>query len=248
MNEGWVKVYRDFTKWEWYSDIKIARVFIHLLLTVNHKAARWKGIDIQPGQRIVSRESLAKETGLGIQEVRTALNKLKSTSEITIETTSKFTIISLVNWRKYQRGEVDTNQVTNQQINQQLTNVQPAPNQQVTTNKNEKNEKNDKNEKNINYSTFFSVDVEKFSNKQQKHCYGRFNNVLLTDGEVAQLKARFGSGYTEKLERFSHGLELKGYTYNNHYLAMLEWFGKEESPEEDILLMNMANVPVFRLE
>ena len=66
MQNGWVKVYRDFTRWEWYSDIKIARVFFHLLLTVNHKATRWQGIVIQPGKRVVSKPILAKETGLSV--------------------------------------------------------------------------------------------------------------------------------------------------------------------------------------
>ena len=247
MQNGWVKVYRDFTRWEWYSDIKIARVFFHLLLTVNHKAARWKGIDIQPGQRVVSRENLAIETGLGIQQVRTALNRLKSTGEITIETTNRFTVISLVNWQKYQSAESEDNQQFNQRTNQQLTSNQPAVNQQLTTNNNDNNNKKEKNEKNINYSTFLSDDVENILGKEQKKRYGRYNNVLLTESEARQLKAKFGASYHEKLENFSHNLELKGYRYNSHYLAMLQWYGADTPPEDDIILMDMHIVPKFKV-
>ena len=57
------------------------------------------------------------------------MDKLKSTNEITIETSSKGTIIQVVNYAKYQ---LSTNESTNEQ---------PTNNQQVTTNKNEKKER-----------------------------------------------------------------------------------------------------------
>ena len=244
MDGGWIKVYRDFTKWEWYSDIKIARVFFHLLLTANHKAVEWKGIVIQPGQRMVSLQGLADETGLTIREVRTVLKKLENTNDVTSKTTNKFTLISIVNWRKYQTDSF----YTDTQNDIPVTNKRQTNDNQITTNKNEKNEKKEKNEKNINISTFLSDAVESFSEKEQKHCYGQYNNVLLTDSEVSQLKARFGSSYKEKLDSFSYGLELKGYRYNNHYLAMLKWYGDEKPEREDVLLMNMDKVPVFNVE
>lgn len=247
MQDGWVKMYRRFTKWEWYSDIKVSRLFLHLLLTANHKAARWKGTEIQPGQRLTSREILAKETGLGIQEVRTALNKLKSTNEITVNATSRYTLISIVNWRKYQNIDFETNPMINQNTNQKLTIVQPAINQQLTTNNNDNNNKKEKNEKNIYISTSFSDAVENFSSPEQKHIYGQYKNVFLTDSDISQLKARFGNSYIEKIEALSEGLELKGYKYNNHYLAIIRWFGTDFTlkPQEDVLLANMDVVPVF---
>ena len=247
MQNGWVKVYRDFTRWEWYSDIKIARVFFHLLLTVNHKATRWQGIVIQPGQRVVSKPILAKETGLSLQEVKRVFERLKSTGEITCQATRKFTVISIVNWRKYQDAEWNSNQHLNLQINSQTTDSQPTANRQPTTNNNDNNNKREKNEKNINYSTFLSDDVENILEKQQKQRYGRYNNVLLTAEEVSQLKARFGSGYREKLENFSHSLELKGYRYNSHYLAMLQWYGADSPEEDDVVLMDMHIVPKFEI-
>ena len=239
MQNGWVKVYRDFTRWEWYSDIKTARVFFHLLLTVNHKAARWKGIDIQPGQRVVSMQHLADETGLSIKEVRNAINKLKITNDVETKGASKYTLISVVNWRKYQDGDLF--------VGEQKASNGPTKGEQWATNNNDNNNKKEKNEKNINYSTFLSDDVENILGKEQKQRYGRYNNVLLTESEASQLKARFGSGYAEKLENFSHSLELKGYRYNNHYLAMLQWYGADAPPEDDIILMDMHIVPKFEI-
>ncbi|MCI6393248.1 MAG: hypothetical protein MR822_02005, partial [Bacteroidales bacterium] len=43
---GWLKLFRCFTEWEWYSDTNTVRLFLHLLLRVNYRERRWKGIII----------------------------------------------------------------------------------------------------------------------------------------------------------------------------------------------------------
>jgi hypothetical protein len=127
---GWIKIHRQILDWEWYSDNNAFRIFMHLILKANHKEKRYKGIELNCGSVITSRDILSLETGLSVQQIRTALDKLKSTNEITIETSSKGTIIQVVNYAKYQ---LSTNESTNEQ---------PTNNQQVTTNKNEKKERN----------------------------------------------------------------------------------------------------------
>jgi DNA-binding transcriptional MerR regulator len=129
---GWIKIHRQILEWEWYSDNNSFRVFLHLLLKANHKQKRYKGLELKIGSIITSRDILAIETGLSIQQIRTALDKLKSTNEVTIKTSSQGTIIEVVNYAKYQL-------VTNE-----LTIKEPTSNQQVTTNKNVKKEKNEK--------------------------------------------------------------------------------------------------------
>lgn len=77
--EGFISLHRKILDWEWYDDINVFRLFTHLLLTANWTTAKWHGIEILPGQRITSRETLSKETGLSTQQVRTALKKLQET-------------------------------------------------------------------------------------------------------------------------------------------------------------------------
>ena len=121
--------------WEWYKDCHVKDVFIHLLLRANHQDNRWQGIVVKRGQIITGRKSLAEELGFSEQSIRTSLNKLKSTNEITIKTTKKYSLITIVNYEKYQTYDLEsTNKSTNE-----LTNNQPTTNQQLTTNKNEKN-------------------------------------------------------------------------------------------------------------
>ena len=57
----------------------------------------------------------------------------------------------------------------------------------------------------------------------QKHKYGKYKNVLLTDEEIKQLREKLPKDWEKWIETFSEGLELKGYKYNNHYLAILQW-------------------------
>lgn len=129
---GWIKIHRQIIDWEWFTDTTTFRVFLQLLLKANHKEKKYRGMVLKVGTIITSRDILAFETSLSVQQVRTALDKLKSTNEITIKTSSQGTIIEVVNYAKYQI------------VTSEVTNKQPTSNQQVTTNKNDKKEKNEK--------------------------------------------------------------------------------------------------------
>ena len=126
---GWVKLHRQILEWEWYSDNNCFRLFLHLLLKANHKERRFKGMELEIGTIVTSRDLLARETGLTGQQIRTALNKLISTNEITSVSSSQGTIIQIVNYEKYQ---IATNEITNEQ---------PTSNQRITINNNVKNNK-----------------------------------------------------------------------------------------------------------
>lgn len=129
---GWIKIHRQIIDWEWFTDTTTFRVFLQLLLKANHKEKKYRGMVLKVGTIITSRDILAFETSLSVQQVRTALDKLKSTNEITIKTSSQGTIIEVINYAKYQL------------VTSEVTNKQPTSNQQVTTNKNDKKEKNEK--------------------------------------------------------------------------------------------------------
>jgi hypothetical protein len=130
---GWIKIHRKVLDWEWYDDANTFRLFMHLILKANHKDRSYRGVMVNTGSLLTGRELLSKETGLSIQQVRTCLERLKSTNEITIKSTKQGTIIQIVKYKDYQ---IATNEITTKQ---------PTSNQRVTTNKNVENEKNEKN-------------------------------------------------------------------------------------------------------
>lgn len=114
--------------WGWYQDSVVKDLFLHFLLTASFKDFIWMGRKMKAGQLVTGRKKLAEELGFSEQQIRTAIEKLKSTKEITTETTNKYTIITVVNWADYQsEDERTTNNLTNEQPtnNQQITNKQP---------------------------------------------------------------------------------------------------------------------------
>lgn len=68
--------------------------------------------------------------------------------------------------------------------------------------------------------------------KPPKNKYGEYKNVLLSQNDLEKLKAKWPNSYLEKIEELSRGIELKGYKYKNHYLAILEW-NKEKAPDSE---------------
>jgi DNA-binding transcriptional regulator YhcF (GntR family) len=111
-----VKINRSMLKWEWYHNVPTRVVFLHLLLSANWMPGKFQGYDVPPGDVVTSTKNLAVATGLSIQQVRTAISNMESTGEVTSRATSKFTIITLVNWAKYQTGQqADNKRSTNDQ-------------------------------------------------------------------------------------------------------------------------------------
>lgn len=147
-----IKVYRKFMEWEWYTDVNTKTLFIHCLLRANWKPGRWKGINYNAGEFITSLPSLADESGLSIQQVRTSLDKLISTGEITSKTTDSVTgkkltknrIITINNWNAYQGDNSQVNSQTNSEPNSQATGKQQDSNSRYKKYKNNKEDKNNK--------------------------------------------------------------------------------------------------------
>ena len=105
---GFVKIHRKLIQWGWYTDNVVKGVFIHILLTASFKEMAWQGRKILPGQLIASASRIGADLGFSRQQVRTALSKLESTGEIIVETTNKYTIITVTNWDEYQRLDEET--------------------------------------------------------------------------------------------------------------------------------------------
>jgi DNA-binding transcriptional MerR regulator len=130
---GWIKIHRKFLDWEWFNKSEAVHLFMYLVLKANHKDGQWQGIDIKKGQFVTSFGKISSDTGISLQTIRTLLKKFEKTNEINIQTTNKFTIVTLCKYECYQQE--------NEPTNTQLTNEQQTTNKQLTTNKNNKNEK-----------------------------------------------------------------------------------------------------------
>lgn len=146
--EPFVKLFRKFLDWEWYSDINTSRLFLHLLLSANWKDGSFKGMTIKRGQLVSSTSNLSEKTSLTVNEVRTALKHLKSTGEITSKSYTKFTVFTVVGYDLYQavnkqNDTENTNEITSQETSK-ITNEAQTINELLTTIEDLKNSKNDK--------------------------------------------------------------------------------------------------------
>lgn len=153
MDNWYIKIHRKILDWEWYDDINTKILFLHILLKANWEDKNRHWIEIKRWEFITSLEKLSTETWLTIQQIRTSINKLKSTHEITYKSTNTYSIIKAINYDNYQ-----------QQITSELTNQQQTNNKQVTTTKELKELKELKEDNNIIY-TEQSSKKEKIKNE-----------------------------------------------------------------------------------
>lgn len=143
MCNGWIKLHRKILDWEWFTSPSTLQLFIYLLLRANKEDKKWRGILIKRGQLVTSVATISEETKLSTQQVRTSLNRLKSTNEITSKTTNRFTLVTVCKYESYQLYE-EAEQQTKQQALQQTNNKQITNKQQQL--KNNKNIRNNKKE------------------------------------------------------------------------------------------------------
>lgn len=136
MNDTYIKLYRKITDWEWYTDINTKVLFIHILLRASATGRRFRGEEVPIGSFTTSIEILASETGLSARQVRTALDKLKKTGEITVKTTNQFTQILVIKWGDYQ-SFVELN-------DKRMTNERQTDDKRMTTIKESKESKESK--------------------------------------------------------------------------------------------------------
>jgi hypothetical protein len=131
MHRGYIKLHRKILDWEWFDESLTFWFFIHLLFLANWETKQWHGIEIKRGQFVSSIEHLRFRHGIGkrsklltTMQVRTLIQRLKSTNEITSHSTTTFTIFTIVNYEKYQSNE--TNETTNGETNEQQTSNKPT--------------------------------------------------------------------------------------------------------------------------
>lgn len=208
--DGWIKIHRKLLDWEWYDDGNVVRVFLHLLLTANFEPKKWHGITIERGQLATSVVNLASQVHLTSKQIRIALEKLKNTNEIDIQTTNKYTLITICKYADYQTQETAIGQTNG---NQTANDGQTNGNQRATTKeiKNDNKEKNDNNILGEKTKRFIppTIDEIKF------YCQERKNNV--------------------DAERFLNFYEMKGWMIGKNKMkdwkaAVRTWEGNTYSP------------------
>lgn len=136
--KGYIKLERKLLNWGWFKNDNMLRFWVYLLLMAQHQDTYFDGILLKRGEVLFGRKQASKDTGISEQSIRTCINRLKSTNEITTKSTNKYTIITILKYDEYQNN----NKKSTTKSTKKLTNNQPTTNQQLTTYKNVNNDKN----------------------------------------------------------------------------------------------------------
>ena len=130
-DNGFIVLHRKLLEWEWFADPKTLVVWIYLLFRANWKPNRWKGIEIGRGETLETIAGIARATGLSVRSVRTALDHLKSTNEVTTQ------------YKKYQDYTKLIDKPTDKEIDKRPTNDRQTTDntRTIITKKQEKQER-----------------------------------------------------------------------------------------------------------
>lgn len=129
MHRHWVKFWRKSLDSGMLQNPELWTFWSWCLLKASHKASKqmlgFQVIDLEPGQLIFGRKIACKELNLSEHVVRSCVSTLKEMGNISVKTTNKFSIITVINWAIYQGSGLEIHQQNHQPEHQQPTNNPP---------------------------------------------------------------------------------------------------------------------------
>lgn len=200
-----------------------------MLLRANWKDGRFQGVDIPRGSFVSSYQNLALETNLSVRNVRTALEHLKVTGEVTVTRHPKYSVFTVNNYCQYQSTDkVNDNQPT---VNRQSTDSQPT-----TIEERKKERKEEYNNTSYEVGPESEKECSVFTTIRELYnsvCGSYPRLVKMSDGRKKAIKARLNTGYTvddfKKLfEKAEASDFLKGKNDRN-WSADFDWLIKDSS-------------------
>ena len=111
---SWIKLHRRLLENDLASDPSSLALWIHLLLMASHnKFMSVRGssaVQIMPGEILTSRKKLSQKTGLSESKIERILKAFLAGKLIEQHGRSKYRVISIVEWSRYQKDEQEMKQ------------------------------------------------------------------------------------------------------------------------------------------
>lgn len=99
---SWIKLDRNILRWGWYQDANTMRLFVHLLLKASIKDGEYGGYNVKRGDVVTSLPKLSAELNIPQHKIRASIDRLKQTGEISVKSTPRHSVISVLNYDKFQ--------------------------------------------------------------------------------------------------------------------------------------------------
>ncbi|WP_024748161.1 conserved phage C-terminal domain-containing protein [Levilactobacillus namurensis] len=187
-DQGWIKLYRKIQSSFVWTNSDQLKLWLLILMKANHSQNKFlfngQEIVLNSGQLVTGRAALTLEMNQGVQSGQQVnstsvwrwLKKFESEQMLDIKSTSKYSVVTVLNWGEYQQSEhqVNINRTSNEH--------------QVDTNK------NDKNKEKKDTSSKPTIDYQKivdYLNAESGHKYH------VTDKTRGLIRARIAEKFTE---------------------------------------------------
>lgn len=217
MAGDWVRLHRKVIDSQVFSDHNAMIVWVWCLCRASYKVRYWQGQKLEPGEFVTGRMSGASECQMSDSTFYRALKKLESWGNITLKVNSKWTTVSICQWRTYQHDSGEGWTADEQQMDSTWT----ADEQHVDTNKKDKKDKKGR-KKECNTDELSPVDLvvthyqthhprSKPGAKERKRIADRLAEGYSVDDLVAAIegnhKSPFHCGVNKENKKW-HGLEV----------------------------------------
>ena len=226
--QGYIKLYRQITDTPVWADSDKLKLWLMCLMKATHdektQVVGNQIIELKAGQFITGRSALSDDFNHDVKKDRRVdgltlfrwLSLFEKMEMLNIKKTNKYTLITVLNWDKYQ-GQRTSNE-------QQLNNKRTSNEQQLNTNKNDKNVKNDKNEKKED------ICYQQIADMYNNTCVSFPRLTKLSDARKKAIKARLKTYTADDLQKaFSLAEQsdfLKG-ANNRNWSATFDWMLKD---------------------
>lgn len=203
--QGWIRLHRQIMEgglWDSKEPFDHRSAWVDLLLLANYQDKRiWVDgnvVTVECGQVITSVRKLAERWRWGVNRVRKYLKTLESENMVHKTSTTKYTLINIVNYQKYQ-GFADLEETPTDTPTDTQTGTEQI-HRQITNN-----------------------NIKKY-NKEKKSICGEYHHVRLTDSEIDKLNKDYGEQMTNDcITYLDEYIEMKGYKAKSHYLCIRKW-------------------------
>ncbi|EMH0544160.1 DNA replication protein [Enterobacter hormaechei] len=142
--KGFALLHRKIMDVPFYKDAEAAHLWVHLLLRANHEQTMVStdvgDVICERGEFITGRNTLAMETGLTADRVKSLLRKFQNLGMITTKSNNRFTVLKVVKYDEYQSNfcpaDVQPVSTQNSVVPMPVEDVCPADVQPVSTDNN----------------------------------------------------------------------------------------------------------------
>jgi len=179
MAENWIKLHSIAIERGWLKNQNLWTFWTYCLMKATRKPhiakVGFQEVPLEPGQFIFGTYQAREDTELTVQNIRTCIDKLKKSKNITVKTTNKYSVITIENWEFYQSGIGQTNS----QTNKPLTNQKQTSNKPVTTYKSIESDKRKRVIYSEQFERFWNAHPRRAGSK--KLCFTEWNKKMLDD-------------------------------------------------------------------